>query len=117
MSKRIVILAALGAAFLLLSQQARASDKQYVTIQIIPAGLDVMVRDVHQPHGIWTFKERGETELKNDDIEGKECPDGGVTSIFARGTSGSAVGTEGYFNFYDGENNIGTFKYDSPYLG
>jgi len=88
---------------------------QWVSITIAPTGCDVTIKNVQQNWGKFYLCGNKDHELPISDIEGHKIPSGQEYTICSCGRESAASGTEGSFDLYDGNTQIGNYYWDCPW--
>lgn len=96
---------------------------QWVTITIYATNYDVTLKNVAHSWGKFYGSQLGiaggkkDNEYQPDVFEGKIIKPKTSFSINACGRDNSASGTEGSFDFYNGDTQVGTYSWNCPWSG
>ncbi|MFH7015703.1 aegerolysin family protein [Flavobacterium sp. FlaQc-47] len=88
---------------------------QWIEVKIVSENMTLSVKNASLSWG--KFYEAGDKdkEISTDDINKITVASGKTALICSCGRSGSATGTEGSFDLYNGDTKIGKFYWDCPF--
>ena len=90
---------------------------QWIQIANEPANYSATIKNVKLPWGKFYKCPNQDNEIPVSDIEGHVVQAGTEYDICSCGRENSPSGTEGSFDYYDGNVYVGTFNWDCPYTG
>jgi hypothetical protein len=87
---------------------------QWVQIKILPANLNVTIKNVVHEWGKFYSGDK-DNEVDPSSINNTSIASGNAYTISACGRSDSPSGTQGSFDLYDDTTHIGTYSWDCPW--
>lgn len=88
---------------------------QWISVEIKSIGTTLSIKNAQHPWGKFYQCGDKDKEISVDDINKITITSGNVVSICACGRENASSGTEGSFDIYDGNVEVGTFYWECPW--
>ena len=88
---------------------------QWIVVKIASENMTLKVQKAQLDWGKFYKKDDKDDEISTENINKITIASGKTDYVCSCGRSGSATGTEGSFQLYDGDTKIGEFSWDCPY--
>jgi hypothetical protein len=88
---------------------------QWVVMTVGATGTTLSIKNAQLAWGKFYQYNDKDREVSSDDVNKIQIASGNVAVIASCGREDAASGTEGSFDLYDGEVNVGTYYWDCPW--